>query len=162
MADKYKLDVNFYLPRYNVRGKTLKGLQPGGTLEADIELTAYEEVKIRGIWLVIGWGEKGRGTPSEHRLVEEMIYHGSLFPRDRFDHHVNFRIPENANVTYCGNYVTVEWFIRIRLDVPFWFDKRENFPFMVLPRMYRSLDDINMSGLNKIYTHLGPRQGDMF
>ncbi|MCD4782694.1 MAG: hypothetical protein K8T10_02570 [Candidatus Eremiobacteraeota bacterium] len=143
MAKKYELEVNFALPQHIIRGMTLEGVQPGGMLEGEIILTPFEEVNCRGVWLEIGYREGGNGTPYEDRLLETMICKGRLHANESFSHHLLYQLPDNVPISYTGDYVKIEWYIRIRIDIPFWFDTREEFPFRVIPRILRSRNEID-------------------
>lgn len=149
MADKYDLQVNFALPKYTVRGITLEGVMPGETLEGEILLKPFEDVKCRGLWLEIGFWDRGQGTPNENRLLETKIHEGDLRKNQPFSYHLQFEIGPGAPPTYLGQSVKIEWFVRVRVDVPLWFDKRHEFFFNVLPHIVASPEDINLSPMEK-------------
>jgi len=141
MGNKYNLEVNFATPQYVVRGMTLEGVQPGGILEGEIILTPFEKINCRGVWLEIGYEEKGQGTPAGEMFLQIMIYKGELQANESFSHHLVYQLPPNAPITYMGDYVQIHWYVRIRIDIPFWFDIREEFPFRVIPRILKSRDE---------------------
>lgn len=150
MSDnKYSLEVNFIIPRYEVRGITIEGVQQGQTLEGEVILKPYVDMNCRGVWMEIGYMERGQGSHEENRMLENMIFEGSLQQNRPLSHHILFKIPENAPPTYKGEIVEIAWFVRIRIDIPFWFDKREEFEFMVIPRFAKIKDDIDFKKLPK-------------
>ena len=150
MADKYKLEVNFAIPNYEIHGTTVEGVQPGERLEGEVLFHPFEDVNCRGVFIEIGHHEKGRGTPYENRLVQSMIFEGSLRRNQPFSHHILFQIPDSVPPSYSGEYVTIEWFVRIRLDIPFWFDKREEFPFKVIPKLVKSKEEVDFTTEEKL------------
>jgi hypothetical protein len=135
MAEKYSLKVNFVMPRHEIQGTTLTGVQPGETLEGEALLTTYEDINCRGVWLEIGYHDRGSGTPNDNRLFQTMFYEGKLQANKPLTHLFRFTIPETGPVSYEGQIVKIEWYVRIRIDIPFWFDKREEFPFNVIPTL---------------------------
>jgi len=145
MAKKYSLEVNFSLPRYEVGEVTLTGVQLGHQLEGEVMLISGEDINCRGIWMEIGYHERGNGTPQEGRLEQIMIFKGNLLKGKPFVHRILFDVPPTAPMTYSGEYIKYIWFVRIRIDIPFWFDKREEFEFAVIPRLVRKREEIDFS-----------------
>jgi hypothetical protein len=142
MADKYSIAVNFALPRYNIKGRTLEGVFPGEKLDGEIVLKSLCDINCRGVWLEIGYIEKGNGSPHEERMVEVMFHKGTLAKNQIITQGLNFHIPDNAPVSYKGKYFEILWFVRARVDIPMWFDDRKEFHFNVLPFMVNSKEDI--------------------
>lgn len=142
MPDKYDLTVNFALSNYEVRGVSLNGIMPGQILEGEALLNPYEDVNCRGLWLEIGYWDRGRGTPHENRLVQDMFYQGNLQRNQAISHRIQFQIPDRGPVTYAGENVNIDWFVRIRVDIPMWFDKRYEYPFNVIPRFIASREEV--------------------
>jgi hypothetical protein len=141
MAEKYKIEVNLDLPRHQAGDRTLTGIQPGGRLEGEMILTPYEDVNCRGVWLEIGYNEGGFGSPHEERMVEAKIFEGNLKKNVPVAHQIIFQVPENAPMSYHGEYVKIEWYVRARIDIPLWFDKREEFHFNVIPKLVTSREE---------------------
>lgn len=153
MSNKYDLSVNLIMPQYQVKGQDLKGVQVGGRLEGEVVLVPFEEVNCRGVWLEIGYNAKGKGTPHTEKLFENMIFQGKLSREQPLAYQITFDIPAKAPVSYAGEYVRIEWFVQIRIDIPFWFDIREEFPFRVLPCFAERMEELN---LEQFRTDTGP------
>lgn len=149
MGERYELKINLVIPRYQIRGITLEGLQPGESLEGEVILTPREEINCRGVWLEIGWFDRGKGTSHENRLMEAMFFQGKLKAGETLAHRITFAIPKEAPVSYAGQLVTVEWYVRVRIDIPFWFDIREERYFRVIPHLVRERDEADFSMAEK-------------
>lgn len=145
MAEKYRLEVNLIQPQYHVDNVTVEGIQIGDNLEGEVILSVMENVNCRGVWIEIGYHDRGSGTPNENRLIQTMIFEGELRRNQNYSHHILFQIPERGPTSYQGKLVKIEWFVRIRIDIPYWFDKRKEFYFNVLPKFISSRDEVDYS-----------------
>ncbi|MBI2267407.1 MAG: hypothetical protein HYU64_19945 [Armatimonadetes bacterium] len=138
MAKKYDLTISLEnLEELVLNGKRVEGICLGSQLQGTVHFTAVENVNARGLHLEIGYNEHGNGTPCEHQLIDTMFFKDDLVAGQPMEHRFVFPIPDDGPVTYHGKYVNFDWFVRIRVDIPFWPDKREKFPFIVLPRIRR-------------------------
>ena len=150
MSKKYDLNVNFILPRYQIKEHSLQGIQLGGTLEGEVVMVPFEDVNCRGVWVEIGYHGRGKGSPYTNKLSEKMVYQGKLVQNQPVSHQILFTIPYDSPVTYQGDYVTIDWYVQVRIDIPFWFDVREEFPFRVLPCFAEDINDINLDNFGKV------------
>lgn len=153
MNRKYDLSVNLITPQYHIKGQDLRGIMVGDRLEGEVVLIPFEDVNCRGVWMEVGYKANGKGTPHTEKLFENMIFQGKLTREQPLAHHIQFDVPANAPVSYAGGYVRIEWYVQIRIDIPFWFDIREEFPFRVLPCFAERMEDLN---LEKFRINTGP------
>lgn len=137
MSEKYDLTTKIEINKHKMGEKTIEGICIGETLNGEISLTPYSDINCRGLWLEIGYNERGNGTPHESRLLQTMFYQGQLKKDLPVNHRFSFVIPPNGPITYKGTYVNFIWYIRVRIDIPFWFDKREEKEFTVLPKIQK-------------------------
>lgn len=142
MAKNYEAKVNFIIPRHEVGGRTLVGVQPGETLQGELILESKEDINCRGVWIEIECKETGNGTNSYTRVHESKIFEGALRKDEQISHQISFQIPLGMPLTYAGQYVRFQWVVRLRIDIPLWFDPREEFEFTVLPRLVRSKEEV--------------------
>ncbi|MDQ7822587.1 MAG: hypothetical protein RDV48_07295 [Candidatus Eremiobacteraeota bacterium] len=135
MAGSYELRVKIDEKYHRLGDIEVSGTPCGGSFEGDIVLIPSEDVNCRGLWLEIGYKEGGMGTPHDQQMVQEMFFHGNLIRNNPVEKHFAFKVPREGPVTYKGSYAKFEWYVRVRIDIPFWFDKREEREFTVLPRL---------------------------
>lgn len=141
MADNYSLSITVNEHEYTLGNTKLTGTTVGDKLSFHIRLEPHVDIKCRGVWLEAGYQEGGNGTNHEERIVQEMFYTGELRRFNVVDQNFSFQIPAEGPITYSGTYVNFTWYIRIRIDIPLWFDPREQKEFRVLPRIMVNEDD---------------------
>jgi len=143
MADNYSLSITVNENEYTLRQKQVKGTSVGDTLSFNVRLEPHEDIKCTGVWLEIGYHERGNGSLHDERLVQKMFYTGELRRFNAIDQDFVYDIPSEGPITYTGTYVKFNWYIRIRIDIPLWFDPREEREFIVLPRIMESEEEMD-------------------
>lgn len=130
-----KYDIKFLInpQKYNIAGNIIEGTPVGQDITGKILLNPYIDIKCRGLWLEIGYREHGNGTPYENRLFNEKFYDGPLTKYSQIEKPFKFTIPSSGPITYNGHYVKIDWFVRLRIDIPIWPDPREQLNFKVIP-----------------------------
>lgn len=114
-------------------GEAYVGFHPGDDVEGTFRFTPGKSYNnCRGLQLEAGFKEHGQGSGSEHRLVDERVYEGPLTAGRMVERSFRFKLPGDGPITYAGHNVNFTWFVRIRIDIPMWFDKREEHHFRVL------------------------------
>lgn len=139
MPNKYYANVKFKQTACQICGNSLNGVQPGDTLNADILINPREDVDCRGVWIEIALMETGHGSPYEKRLQNIEIHKGAMRRGEPIPHSISFQVPKRLPPTYHGDYVKFRWIIRIRIDVPLWFDDRDEYEFIVIPRIVKDV-----------------------
>jgi len=143
VSEKYSLSINLEEQEYTFGQTRVKGTSVGDTLVFHIRLEPQADIKCKGVWLEIGYQERGNGTSHDERIVQEMFYTGDLRHFNVVNQKFTFRIPIEGPISYSGTYVNFTWYVRIRIDLPLWFDPREQKEFKVLPRITESEEDID-------------------
>jgi hypothetical protein len=143
MADNYSLTVTVNEHVHTLGNTKLTGTSVGDELSFHIRLEPHEDIKCSGVWLEIGYHEGGNGSLHDERLVQKMFYTGELRRFNVIDQDFLYDIPSEGPISYAGTYVKFNWYIRIRIDIPLWFDPREEREFRVLPRIMESEDDMD-------------------
>ncbi|MHC9540311.1 MAG: hypothetical protein AB9903_12405 [Vulcanimicrobiota bacterium] len=67
---------------------------------------------------------------SDNRIMENQV---ELRPHQPLHYKLSFPLPELSVPTFNGHNHMVNWYIRVRLDVPWWPDTRYKKEFRVLP-----------------------------
>lgn len=147
--NKYDIYVHLQLPEYKTGIYTLKGVPPGGKLKGYLQVTPNEHFNCRRIWGEFGYYDKGVGTPNENRLESVILHEGEMLKGSTIKEGFSFQAPLIGPVSYEGEYVKIVWFLRIRVDIPFWFDDRREYNFKVIPRVVDSPERINFKPFEK-------------
>jgi sporulation-control protein spo0M len=101
------------------------------TLEVEVTVPkAHDTVEL--VWEV-GWRASGRRT---NTVVVASGKHpiGRMAPGKKEELTMPFTIPREGPVTYGGTLLTVEWFVKVSLDIPWAIDPAATFGFEVVPR----------------------------
>ncbi len=129
-------------PQAYVRFQTASGwsesavVQAGQTLTGELTLRVPHDVNARGVLLEVSCKVHGRGTDEKVAAIEESkIYEGDLRAGQDLQVPFEAHISGAGPCTYHGRYIKMDWAVRVRIDVPMWFDKRYEFPFTVVPRV---------------------------
>jgi hypothetical protein len=81
----------------------------------------------------VGWVAHGRTTNTE--VVDEGTQHLGRVEADAPQTwRIPFSVPREGPITYEGHLLTVSWFVRVSLDIPWAIDPKSTFPFEVVPR----------------------------
>jgi hypothetical protein len=129
-------------PRVYVSFQTSAGwresavVQAGGALNGEVLIQVPSDVNARAVLLEVSCNVHGRGTGEQvEALPEHRVYEGDLHAGQELRVPFEARISVAGPCTYQGRYIKMDWAVRVRLDVPLWFDKRYEFPFTVVPRV---------------------------
>lgn len=127
-----KAEVNFHLPDRVLMEETI---------ECVIDIAAKSDAKLRKIEVELFCKETAitRGTSSHYSYNtaynDLRIPVGETYLRqgESFQLRETFQLPAFTTPTMKGSNHMVEWFVRLRLDVPWWPDTRAEREFVVLP-----------------------------
>ena len=107
----------------------------GETRRFRLWVQTNEALNGRGVLCWVGCRIHGSGTDEEITLhAEQTIHEGALNPGQPVSFPIEVSVPGSGPVSYVGRYVKLEWVVRVRIDIPLWFDKRMYVPFIVTPR----------------------------
>lgn len=87
----------------------------------------------RAVRIELRWETEGRGTTDGESVDSSVLdsSHGTLPPV--FD--TQLQVPSHGPASYDGSLIRVRWFVRVRLDVPWAGDPKEDLPLLVLPAL---------------------------
>lgn len=111
----------------------------GATREFNLTLQTSEDINCRGIRCWIGCRLHGRGTSEYAVLSKDVpVHQGVLRAGQTLNLPLSVQIPPTGPVTYAGRYVNFEWLIRVNLDIPLWWDRHVEVPFVVTPQLMQA------------------------
>ncbi len=111
----------------------------GETREFNLTLRSLEDINCRGVRCWIGCRSRARGAEEEVVVSKDVLVHqGALRAGQTLNLPLSVRIPPSGPVTYAGHYVNFEWIVRVSLDIPLWWDRQVEVPFVVAPRLLQA------------------------
>lgn len=115
-------------------------VEPARPLEAGREVTvrvtglADAAVKCRAIECSVLWRTEGRGDDDGATVFQGVDQGGELQPDVPIEAVFRFRVPDDGPITYAGRLLSIRWFLRVSLDIPWRFDPKREFELTVVPR----------------------------
>jgi hypothetical protein len=107
----------------------------GGVVSGTLVLRPEEDVTVQASSVSLHWRTEGRGDKNEMEVGSvDLGALGALSPREERRFAFELPIHPDGPVTYDGKLIRVIWEIRVHLDVPWAWDKRQEFPVRVVPR----------------------------
>ncbi|PCI39915.1 MAG: hypothetical protein COB53_02350 [Elusimicrobia bacterium] len=107
----------------------------GGAVAGQLILQPKEDVRIQASSVSLHWRTEGRGDTNEAEVSKvDLGALGDLSSRDQRRFAFELPIHPDGPITYDGTLIRVIWEVRVHLDVPWGWDKKQVFPVRVVPR----------------------------
>lgn len=108
----------------------------GDTLRGKIAWTPEKDMTPRKINLVFGWHTEGRGSTAEDDVISCEHDCGAVVAGQTVEIPFKVTIPDDVPVSFDGELIRLIWSLKVRVDVPWAFDIKEDRAFRVLgPRV---------------------------
>jgi hypothetical protein len=123
-------------PAHGQMPHALPVVAAGETRELNLTLQSSEDINCRGVSCWIGCRLHGRGTDEEVGVSSDVLVHrGGLPAGQSLNVPLSVRIPPTGPVSHAGEHTSFEWIVRVSLDIPLWWDRHVEVPFVVTPRL---------------------------
>jgi len=97
-------------------------------------LTPGAELKLNELRVELVWRAHGKGSPDEGVVGKTVPPTKQLAAGQEVEIPFEFQVPDTGPISWDGEYVKLNWMVRIYLDIPWAIDDEESFPLLVLPR----------------------------
>lgn len=102
----------------------------GGALTGHVRCSTDDAIETRGVKLTLGWRTRGTGIRDGAVVHEEVLHRGPLSGAQRLP----FRVPlPRGPLTFHGELVQVEWFVRASVDLAWRLDPAAEHVFTLGP-----------------------------
>ncbi len=102
----------------------------GEPVRGVVRVCAHESVRCRGIRLEYRWQTHGRGNTARETLSSQTLHEGALPVGETMELPFEIEVPP-LPITYHGHYLNIDHYLEARVDVPLWFDIKEERELLV-------------------------------
>jgi hypothetical protein len=137
MSDKASIDIQF-----DGNGTNYKA---GDRISGLVNITAREKLSCKKIIVELLWMTHGRGNTDQQVIDKIEDPKVDISPHSYHSVKFNFTIPKTP-VTYHGTLLNIDYYIRVKLDIPWAFDPVKSREILVLPgdpKDYKPYDYMN-------------------
>lgn len=106
----------------------------GATVDGSVKLQCSDTVSCRGVLLEVGYQVSGKGNPYTGLVHNGMLHQGHLQGQVEVDLPFSVPIPADGPISYHGKHISIDWFVKARVDIPIFADQRFSEGFVVTPR----------------------------
>ncbi len=107
----------------------------GGVVSGLLVLRPEKDVSVQASSVSLHWRTEGRGDVDSSEVSKvDLGALGNLSPRDERRFAFELPIHPDGPISYDGKLIRVIWEVRVHLDVPWAWDKRQVFPVRVVSR----------------------------
>lgn len=125
-------------PQVGLRAPTV--IRPGSDFEVELILEVERELPTDAVIVelhgsLLSGVAQNRSRQGFRKQVAR-VTGSTVLPSGTHRRRVRFRLPENSPSSYSGVFIDIEYTIEVRLEIPWWPDRRVTFPLQV-----RALND---------------------
>lgn len=98
-----------------------------------------QRIRLQWLFRETAIYQQGKGTRAEihERLIEEEYPASLVKLGDTFYLERSFQVPADGMHTFIASHNKLQWFLRVRVEIPRWPDFQEEYEVTVLPEMAR-------------------------
>ena len=113
---------------------------PGSTISGEAVIYPNEDINCKRLVIILGWQTRGRGTRYSKTIEEREIFQGELRQGMPRTFNFSFTLPHEP-WSHEGHYVSIDWLIQVKIDIPFAKDTNELQTFLLYPDPPETGDD---------------------
>jgi hypothetical protein len=102
----------------------------GETVRGVVQLRVNESCNCKKLTLTRQWRTHGRGNRAKGPKHEDVLFSGTLQPGEH-QYPFEFSAPPGP-LTYRGNYLNVDWYVKARVDLPWAIDPKAETEFLLM------------------------------
>jgi hypothetical protein len=106
--------------------------RPGETLRGRLEVGVNDDCACNGLSIELGWQTHGRGNRVKGDPDTQSFEAKQLVAGEKRIYPFEFTLPAGP-VTYRGNLVNVDWYLRARADIPWALDPKDEQEILLVP-----------------------------
>lgn len=126
-----KADITINLSGGTAAYESIRFL-PGGALSGEVIVYPNEDIDCNGLDVILGWQTRGRGTRYNKVVEERRVFQGQLNQGLPRTFSFSFTLPDEP-WSYEGHYVSIDWLVQVKIDIPMAKDTHELQTFLLYP-----------------------------
>lgn len=112
----------------------------GDVVTGTVNIIVNTDVNCRALTIAGLWKTHGRGNTDSERYGEQTAFEGLMYAGELMT--ITFSIAlESVPVTYHGEYLNIDHYIDVRIDIPWKFDSKGKTEFLVLPGANQEIEE---------------------